>query len=74
MFRKRRNERDLSFNAVFRFLLKRFDEIGFTDIEEIKKFDNRMRVKYPHVFFLESGLIINPEYENYGLTLKKVEK
>ena len=58
--------KELTFNAVFNFLVKRFNEIGFTDTDELLRFANKFRVRYPHTNNLQSGLIINPEYLEYG--------
>lgn len=70
----RKNGPDMSFNAVFNFLVKRFNEIGFKETDEFIKFANRMRVYHPVTNNLDSGLIINPDYKAFGLTLVSKEK
>jgi hypothetical protein len=60
------SKRDMTFNDVFNFLVKRFNEIGFKETDALLRFANELRVKHHHVNSLESGLIINPEYKSYG--------
>lgn len=63
---KRFRDVDMSFNAVFNFIVKRFNEIGFTETDELLKFANKLRVYHPVVNNLDSGLVINPDYESFG--------
>lgn len=59
----------MKFGKILIFIKKRFEEIGFEDEEVNRNLDriiNLLRVKHDSIYYLDSGLIMDPEYEKWG--------
>ena len=66
----------MNFDELFDFVLKRWDEIGFREDEaqELAQILRRVKVKYPYIIRLSSGVILDSEYAKFGFMEDKEER
>lgn len=60
----------MNFVKVFNFIKKRFEEtqkLNNEDFDEMVRLFNKLRVKYPSIERISSGLLLDGEYLRYGL-------